>query len=105
MKNWKPMPVDGARKSYSASVHHLMPKYSEIPDEFRTSRTPWNALFSQWFFHGLREVPKVKAGFNRGAALQHISAVMRSYEPKHEHKEAAVAYLMSLWLELPEGTK
>lgn len=30
---------------------------------------------------------------------RHISACLGSYEPKHEHKIAGVAYLLSLWFE------
>jgi hypothetical protein len=29
----------------------------------------------------------------------HLKAIMGSFQPKHEHKTAGVAYLMSLWFE------
>jgi hypothetical protein len=30
-------------------------------------------------------------------AIRHLQVIQASFEPKHEHKEAAVAYLASLW--------
>jgi hypothetical protein len=38
-----------------------------------------------------------KDGINRKDALLHAITVLTSFEPKHEHKIAAVAYLMFLW--------
>jgi hypothetical protein len=42
---------------------------------------------------------KPKEGVDVDKALRHIQAIMRSYQPKHEHKEAAVAYLLSQWFD------
>jgi len=36
-------------------------------------------------------------GIDQNKALRHIKAILGSFEPKHEHKEAAAAYLLSLW--------
>lgn len=36
-------------------------------------------------------------------ALANIQTALRSFEPKHEHKMAGVAYLMSMWLEDASG--
>jgi len=54
-------------------------------------------------FSGLKksEVPPVKEGIDVNMALRHLHAIQGSFEPKHEYKEAAVAYLASLWFETP----
>jgi len=44
---------------------------------------------------------KSKPGIDRKAAIRHIKAIMASYAPKHEHKEAGCAYLFALWFEQP----
>jgi hypothetical protein len=41
----------------------------------------------------------MKEGVDGNLAFRHLSAIQRSFTPKHEHKEAAVAYLASLWFE------
>ncbi len=40
-----------------------------------------------------------KPGIDETDAKRHLKAVLGSFAPKHEHKEAACAYLMSLWFE------
>lgn len=44
-------------------------------------------------------MPKCKDGLKRGDVIANLQTAIRSFEPKHEHKQAGVAYLMSLWLE------
>jgi hypothetical protein len=38
-----------------------------------------------------------KPGIDRTKALRHIEAILGSFEPKHEDKEAAVAYFFETW--------
>ena len=42
---------------------------------------------------------KAKDGVDNKKAMAAISAILRSFDPKHEHKEAGVAYLFSEWFE------
>jgi len=74
-----------------------LPKYAAIPAEFkRHNGTKWNELFSKWFYGGLKSLKVApKEGIDKNAALRHVKACMASWEPKAEHKEAGVAYLMS----------
>ncbi len=75
-----------------------MPKYDEIPKEFKDRRTKWNDLFSKLFFNGAEKLElKPKDGVDKDAAFRAIKTIMASWEPKHEHKEAACAYLFSEW--------
>lgn len=97
----KPTGVDAATRAFPASVMgSLLPDMDDIPEEFkRQDGTPWNELASKWFFAGLKKAPVFKPGIDASAAMGHLKACLGSYEPKHEHKEAGVAYLMSLWCE------
>ncbi|WP_186191106.1 hypothetical protein [Burkholderia gladioli] len=78
-----------------------LPSYASIPDEFkRHGGTKWNELFSKWFFGGLNSLSVTpKPGVDKDAALAHVRALMASFEPKHEHKEAGVAFLMSRYFD------
>lgn len=83
------------------NLGEYLPEYGEIPDDFKRDSNQFVVLTSMWFFNGLdRSRLKVKPGIDANAALRHLSCVLRSFEPKHEHKEAGVAYLMSLWFEV-----
>lgn len=106
----KPQAVSKLESVFGAGVEHLMPKREDIPDDFKNmnGKTKWNRLFSKWFYSGLpqgtRFVPV--EGIDADAAMRHIRAIMSSWEPKHEHKEAAVAYLLSIWFKdviIPEA--
>ena len=76
----------------------LMPPMADIPEAFTRHSNPWVRLFVDWFYLGLDRMTAVpKDGIDKDRALRHIMCVMRSFEPKHEHKTAACAYLLSQW--------
>lgn len=93
--------VSDIEMAFPGSVSHLMPKREDIPDEFKEFRgTKWNGIFNDWFYSGLKNMKATpRGGVDSEKALRHIKAIMGSWEPKHEHKEAAVAYLLSQWFE------
>ena len=96
----KPHDVDAA---FPANVvGTLLPPMAEIPEEFREHRSEWCAIAMRLFFNG-GKLPQVKAGVDAGKAKRHLVAVLGSFEPKHEHKEAGAGWLMSLWYELPKS--
>lgn len=73
----------------------------EIPQEFqKSSRGYYGRLFSDWFYKGVStdRLPP-REGVDQTLAIRHLRCVIGSFQPKHEHKEAAAAYLMSLWFE------
>jgi len=79
-----------------------MPPMEEIPDEFKGfGRNEWCEIARTWFFSGLNKDTKVyaKDGVDADKAFRVLQAIQGSFQPKHEHKEAAVAYLMSEWFE------
>ena len=80
------------------NIQHL-PPVSQIPEKFQNHETPWCVLVSLWFFNGLPKETDFhpKEGVDPIKALRAIAAIMRSFEPKHEHKEAGCAFLLSEW--------
>jgi hypothetical protein len=97
----KPQVVDDVTIAFPAHVRELMPSREDcdaaldaMPDKGRK----WRELQQRWFFQGLQGAKfKAADGINTDEALRHLSVLQGSFEPKHEHKEAAVAYLMSRW--------
>lgn len=101
----EPTEVSDIDLAFPASVEHLMPVYETIPAEFNlyNGTSPFCKIQSKWFYEGLKDetMPPAKPGIDTTKAIRHLACIQRSFEPKHEHKAAAVAYLMSLWFEEP----
>lgn len=92
--------IDDVEMAFSGDVSNLMPAWEEIPEEFKYGQGKWSELASRWFFKGLRNATfKPKEGVNQSKALRHIKTVLGSFDPRHEHKIAGVAYLLSQWFE------
>lgn len=86
------------------SMRDLMPDYKDIPEEFRRGHTKWNKFQREWFFGGIDATGLIpKDGIDKAVAIRHLAAINGSFDPKHEHKEAGVAYLASKWFK-PEST-
>lgn len=109
-KKFMPMEVTDAQMAFGGGElipyadwagSDFMPAREDIPEDFlnMNDRTKWNRLTSKWFYDGLPEdtefVPN--KGIDAELAYRHIRTIIGSWTPKHEHKTAAVAYLMSLW--------
>lgn len=99
----QPTAVSGLDLAFPANViGRLLPPMADIPPEFHRHEDPWVRSARAWFFGGVdlaKSTVVPKPGVDRGAALRHLQAVLGSFEPKHEHKEAGAGYLMSLWFE------
>jgi hypothetical protein len=88
--------VTGLDLAFGGDMKKLLPAYNDIPEEFRRGRTKWNKVVSDWFFFGLKNANWVpKDGVDQNKALSHVKAIMGSWDPSHEHKEAGCAYLLS----------
>lgn len=88
--------VTGLDLAFGGDMEKLLPAWEEIPKEFRDGRTKWNRLVSTWFYRGLKNTTwSPKEGVDTQKALRHVKAIMASWTPKHEHKEAGCAYLLS----------
>lgn len=95
----KPTNVSTLDTAFGTKAMELMPAYKDIPDEFKKQGNPFVKWQQKWFFSGLEkeDIPKAKEGIDQNQALRHLAAIQTSFEPPHEHKEAGVAYLASLW--------
>ena len=96
--------ISGNDIAFGVTKLDVLPLYESIPEEFKRGTgdaRKWTEIFTQWFFNGLPQNTKfkVKDGIDERKAMAHIVSVMRSFRPKHEHKTAAVAWLLSRWFD------
>jgi hypothetical protein len=98
----KPRELSDLDVAFSFNANGWMPDMAEIPVEFKHRQSKWNDVFNALFFNmpnvNLEDL-QAKPGIDRIHAIRHILSIMKSYTPKHEHKEAACAFLMSQWFE------
>lgn len=80
---------------FPAEVRHLIP--DNIPTNYPNERL-WLRFQSDWFYKGLPGASfYMNDGIDGEQAIRHLSCIQSSFQPKHEVKCAAVAYLASLW--------
>lgn len=94
--------------AFCVSAKKLMPPMSAIPESFKkdSSSSKWIKFQSDWFFRGIKGLKiKSKDGIDKADALRHLQAIQGSFDCQHEHKQAAIAYLASLWFEDVEYEK
>lgn len=99
MSEIKPIPVTKADVAFGGKAMEILPAYQSIPDEFKRGSNSWVQWQSEWFYSGLKRMPAPKPGIDLQLAMANLACVQGSFEPKHEHKQAGVAYLASLWFE------
>lgn len=88
--------ITGIDLVFGKDIEKLLPEWNDIPEEFKDMRNRWHKVITDWFFHGLKNVKWTpKPGIVAEKAAAHINAIMSSWVPKHEHKEAGCAYLLS----------
>lgn len=97
-----PINVSEADKVFGGSVRKILPEWSEIPDEY-DGRGVWTRWQQEWFYKGLTKYPVPREGIDLRQAMDNLACVQGSWAPKHEHKEAGVAWLASLWFSSPDG--
>lgn len=102
-KPYEPTDISDGQIVFPVDISHLMPPAEDIPQEFLNwnTRSEWQKIVSAWLFDGLNNDVEfyAKDGIDASKAFRHVQIILRSYEPKHEYKEATCAYLMSLWFE------
>lgn len=97
-ETFQPEDVSNLDMAFGGKIENLLPPYNAIPEQFKNGVTEWNRFFSDMFFAGIKSLELTpREGIDQAKALRHIRTISASFEPKHEHKEAGVAYLMSLW--------
>ena len=99
----KPTEMSDVEMAFPANALNYMPSREEceaaleaMPDE---QEKKWRDFQRHWFFRGLPETVEfdLADGIDGNTAFRHLGAIQGSYAPQHQHKEAAVAYLASLW--------
>lgn len=83
---------------FPANALEYMPAMKDIPEKYK-HRNAWSPLFMEWFTKGLdKDVEfEMVMDIDGETAYRHLSAILGSFAPKHEHKEAAFTFLCSLW--------
>lgn len=78
----------------------LLPEWDAIPIEFKRVQNPYQVLLHSLFYH--QPIPRGQIALNPGfddidmaAVNKCIRAHLQSYAPKHEHKMAGTAFLLS----------
>lgn len=120
---YAPVPVDKVRIAFPAAViADLMPAEDEIPEEFWRDASGewveapkgwsgrvvdgqcwmthgWVAIANSWFSSGLPATVEfhMQDGIDGQTAFNHLRCILGSFEPGHQHKIAAVAFLLSQW--------
>lgn len=100
------------------NIGEWLPAWEDIPDEFKPGS--WSSVngkksygpdvsdraakflnfVSDAFFLGLSELElDPKDGIDPNKAWWHVRTCMSSWDPRHEHKEAGCAFLLSLWFD------
>lgn len=92
--------LDNASVALGDARH--LPKFETLPQEYQRERAPGCKFVSEWFDFGIKGKPPAKPGVDQNKALRAIAAILRSFDPKHEHKIAGAGYLADQWFDLPK---
>jgi hypothetical protein len=104
-QDWtRPTPVTDVEIAFPANALDYMPSYADCKDALHAMEDRgrrWIDFQQAWFYDGLAADTKIdlRDGIDSEQAIRHLKVIQGSYASKHEHKEAAVAYLASLWFD------
>lgn len=91
----KPVAVTDLEKTFGR-IEGLLPELDDIPEEFKTRENIWNKFTNSLFLGSLENLELYpKENIDPQIAYDHIHCILKSFEPKHEHKIAGCAYLFS----------
>lgn len=87
--------------AFGGKAMQILPPMTEIPDEFKHSYgNKWVKFVTDAFYHGIAShTAKPKEGVDPAAVWRMFRACIGSFEPKHEHKTAGCAYMLSCFFE------
>lgn len=104
--NLKEFKFPSASGNFGFSTLKTDPKLLEEAKKrgFYEEKTPYNALFSELFFSGgkLNFKKDLPEDF-KSSATEYLLSFMRSFEPKHEEKEAISALILSELVDIDTG--
>lgn len=94
---FEPQKVSDVDVAFPARALEIMPVVDDIPAQYWDSN-PWSGLFWDWMTGRIDPAVEFHMnGVDGETAYRHLSVIMGSFAPKHEHKEAAFAFLCGLW--------
>lgn len=99
-KEWKPVPVNDVDIAFGGRTEELLPAQEDIPKEFWNHSNKWVKIVNDWMFNSGGLVGfdcEGKEGIDEVAGIRHIHCILKSFTPKHEHKIAGAAYLLSVF--------
>lgn len=93
-----PQAVGDVLLAFPAVLGGLLPPFEAIPAVY-PYRREWLEFQHKWFTGTLPADSEIEPadGVDAVTASRHLMAIQRSFEPSHEHKMAAVAWLASRW--------
>jgi hypothetical protein len=98
-----PVEIGDVEVAFPANALEYMPSCEECEAGLRQLEPKvakmWRDFQQAWFFDGLPASVEFELaeGVDGEKAIRHLKMIQGSFAPKHEHKEAAVAYLASRW--------
>lgn len=95
-----PKPVSDAEFAFPTRViGYFIPGWDELPETFQQGTSGYENLAILACFNGIELLSEaLRDEVDAALARRQLIAIVRSFQPKHEHKEAAIAYLLSLWI-------
>jgi len=96
----QPVAVSRIQQVFPANLGDLLPPLDLIPEVFQKRRAGHVSAYASAM--ALGRIDESLALIKRDdvdpeVAWTHLSTIAGSFEPRHEHKEAALAWLLSLW--------
>lgn len=96
-----PVPVTDALLAFPGQVEHLMPAPEEIPERYWEEDARLFPLIRKFVYEGYMPADftfEARDEIDYGLVHRHMAAIRGSFQPKHEHKIAALTMLLDLWL-------
>lgn len=90
---------DGLSAAFGARLADY-PRMEAVPKQFQEHSGPYQNVVSSLFFRGGKLSDyglDFKPSIDRSAAMTALRALLGSFDPKHEHKTAVVAWALSEW--------
>lgn len=93
----KPIIVNDVDIAFGGRTDELLPAWNDIPEEFHKGSNKWHKFANALFFGDAGKNTQIvpKAGIDVHEAARHVKAILGSFNPKHEHKIAGCAFLLS----------
>lgn len=101
---YEPVELTAVERAFPANALDWMPAPDDIPETYWNSYEWHTQLWRDAMFAGIDDIqlaPKDPSWEQEEVdrAHAHLYAILGSFAPKHQHKEAALAYLTDQWFD------